>query len=146
MDKITNMSFRLKMDRPIDRKRHYISPGEYEIEFGNGDSFAFDFYESAASVCKDDQYSIEFEMRHLDRTMFEEESAEEDEKRFASDLVNVRIAAFPQFFVYCGDEEDEEIHPVSVRSISFDLYDMDTDEYKTVKVPANVCRQIKPED
>lgn len=107
------MYISLLMDRPIDKEKHYISPGGYEFNF-NGKNIPFDFCTSAGSVCKNPRM-IEFELSDLDLDSFPEAK----KLLTKSNLKNVR--KIEEFYVYTGEDKEPEINLERINYIHFDL-------------------------
>ena len=107
------MYISLLMDRPIDKEKHYISPGGYEFNF-NGKNISFDFCMSSGTICKNPRM-IEFELRELDLTTF----PESEKLLNKSCLKNVR--KIEEFYIYTGEDNEQEINLERINYIHFDL-------------------------
>ena len=107
------MYISLLMDRPIDKEKHYISPGGYEFNF-NGKNIPFDFCMSSGTICKNPRM-IEFELRELDLTTF----PESEKLLNKSCLKNVR--KIEEFYIYTGEHNEPEINLERINYIHFDL-------------------------
>ena len=121
----------VRMSRPVDVDRDYISPGGYEMVM-NGRSVQFDFEESATGVDKDDKSVIHIEHRNPD---FDE--YEDLETLSLKDLRNVE--AIPEFFVYTGEPGESDLRPVELLSCTFVL---PYDNWKEIKVSKEVCQKV----
>lgn len=103
----------IKMDRPIDAEKHYISPGGYYLSDDKGTEYPFDFYTYCGGISKRDPCVIDIEMRTLDTETF-------------PDAVNLfdhlsEIVAFPECYVYTGEQDDPKIHVDSVKSFTLEF-------------------------
>lgn len=111
----------VEFDREIT-ERHYLSPGGYEM-ISNGELFHFDFMDYAGSVDKSDRRCVVMEMKGFF-------NLSESKKSF-----NPRkITEIKEFFVYTGDSENMEIHPVKIRSLEFE------DEKGIYKIPESILK------
>lgn len=124
------MSFTMKMDRAIDKDKHYISPGGYEC---NGK--CFDFNESAGYIDEEKPDHVRFELRDYDDSLGEEDK---------ETLVTPRDIkkGFEEFYVYTGEENAPEINPVEVTDFEFEFYDTVKDEYTTSAPSAEETKKI----
>lgn len=100
------------MDRPIDKDKHYISPGGYEFRFGE-ESVQFDFFDSCGGIDPKDQKKVNFELRNLDIDEFPE-----SEKLLSRQFLKT-LTEIEEFYVYTGEEGDELINLEKVNSIGF---------------------------
>lgn len=108
----------IRMDRPIDPEKHYISPGGYELIFDNDKSIQFDFNDYEGAVRKEDPTILDFIMRNLD------EDSYESAKLLETHLINHSIKKIEEFYVYTGEDDClEEINPVSIEDIAFEIFD-----------------------
>lgn len=127
---IVRMCADVQMDRPIDLDRMFISPGGFEFRFDStSKTIAFDFGESEL-IANGDILSLS--MRDLDTTEFP------NSKKLGNLLLHKPIAKIPDFYIYTGDYDDDEINVVSVLAISFEVYDKRLDKWFDVDVPQNV--------
>ena len=97
---LQGMSFDVKFDRNINRTRHHISPGGYELnhkrfDFHNFEGFITDDTMECLVTEYDDSYSPQ------DIT--------------ANDLEGL----FQEFFIFTGELNDFEINPKEISNISF---------------------------
>lgn len=99
----------IKFDRPIDKDRHVISPGGYEMTFSNGETVRFDFMNFEGSVTHDDETVLNCHMKILDIDSFPES---EFLKTFTGS-----VTAIKEFFVYTGELNDPEINPVKLKAL-----------------------------
>lgn len=111
------MSMVLTMDRPIDKEKHYISPGSYQMLFETGQSVQFDFLDSCRQVDSDDPTKVAFEVYNLDKEAFPESV---DLPKL---LLNSKVIGIEDFFVYCGEDDEPEINVVGVSDVSFTIGD-----------------------
>ena len=102
----------IKMDRPVDLDKHYLSPGGYEVVI-EGKSYGFDFIEATGSISDEDPTVVSFELRDEDRSTF----PEIDEMREKIHL----IMEFPECYIYTGERDDPEINCVKI--VSFSIMD-----------------------
>lgn len=117
MLKVESMFITVKMDRPIDTDKHYISPGGYELLFGNGESVAFDFYESYGNIDKNDESTIHFELCDLDTDSFPEA------EKLAGLLIGSRVKEITECYIYTGEEDGkEEINPLKITEMYFNVF------------------------
>jgi hypothetical protein len=98
----------VKMNKPIDRNSHYISPGGFEVQLPK-ETCQFDFMDSMGYIDKDDPSIITFDLRHADYTAF-------------PDMWNlaykaVEITDINDCYVYIGENDDIEVEKL----ISFKL-------------------------
>ena len=115
---LSSMSFTVEMDRPVDKDIHYISPGGYAFLMnllGKEQEVAFDFSNSVGNIDKTNPRLVHFEVYDLD-------------KEYTKDYVlltkkNVRTSGYSEFFVYTGEYDDPEIHPVRVKSLTYGFED-----------------------
>lgn len=99
---LTEMEFDLVMDREIEKK-HYISPGGYEL---NGKPY--DFFTYSGKIDTDDRKRLHVNVYDPDLDSFEVPV-------FKSDLEG----EFSEFFIYTGEYDDPEIMPVKVENLMF---------------------------
>lgn len=125
------MSFTVTMDRPIEKGKHYLDPGGYEVVI-NGKTVEFDFENSVGSVDPENPCKITFTTERLDLSCF-------PEAKMLMDKENVRaISRIEDFYVYTGEKnEDPEINVVSIDAISFGSDGWDED----VDVPESVLKE-----
>jgi hypothetical protein len=105
---------KIRFDRPINPKQHYISPGGYEVELKSGRKIQFDFYLYWGYVDKEDPTVLHIVNRILDEDAFPE----------ALDLDSVvsQISKIIECYIYTGEEEkgDFEIHPIEILAWTID--------------------------
>lgn len=106
---------KVRFDRNIDKDRHFISPGGYDMDMG-GKVAQFDFCDYYGAISKEDAAVLEIQHELLDAWIFPESASITKEDVRALREVN-------EFFVYTGEEEDPEIHPVKLLSLSFEFED-----------------------
>lgn len=99
---LTGMSFTLKMDRPIKREQHYISPGGYIL---NGKEF--DFCRSQGCIDDRDKSKVHFYVDDIDESYSEDITPEDVSGEFS------------EFFVYTGEYDEPEINAVRVEGLKF---------------------------
>ena len=99
---LSGMSFTLIMDRPVEREKYYISPGGYNLG-----GKQFDFCHSEGEIDTNDRTRVHFYVDDFD----------ED---YSQTIVPADIwKTFSEFFVYTGEYDEPEIHPVGVENIRF---------------------------
>lgn len=104
------MIFDLRFDREIDLEKHYISPGGFCF-VAAGKEFKFDFKESVKEVSDEDLRVLHCEMRYLDKTAFPDSSG------FGA--VCDQIEELKDFYVFTGEFNEPEIHPVKILNLTF---------------------------
>lgn len=107
----------LKMDREIDYHKHYISPGGYELLFANGAKVAFDFNMYIGTIDEDDKTILRCEQRELDTDSFE------GADQLLSLLLESTVTRILEFYVYIGEDNETEIHPVTIENLTFETSD-----------------------
>lgn len=128
---LTRMVAGLEFDRPVNLKKHYISPGGYEVE-SNGELIGFDFFESSITEAKGSPSHIEYVGRLLDTDTFPD--ARKLDKKFwiKGDW------KFTEFYVYVGEPDEPEIHLKGVSSITLGF-----DDDSVYNIPRNKLKDIK---
>lgn len=119
----------IQFDREIDRNEHYISPGGYEMTFSNGATTAFDFLDYWGTIDNRDKTILNCEMRSLDTESFEES---EFLRTFAGSVVQIN-----EFFVYTGEYDEPEIHPVKL--VSLDIFNDNGERINVGNAIINSC-------
>jgi hypothetical protein len=114
------MFFSILFDRDIDKDRHYISPGGYEMVFG-GKSVQFDFCEYSGYVDENNRRLLHCEVRDPDYDAFP------GLKHLTSDDLK-NLTEVKEFYVYTGENGDPEIKPVKVTSLGFRNFGEPDDE------------------
>ena len=100
---LTEMFFDLFMDREIDRDRHYVSPGGYEL---NGKQFDFMTFEG--KIDEKDRKLLHVSVYGPDLVSYEQPVEKED-----------LDGEFQEFFVYTGEYDEPEIRPVRIENLVF---------------------------
>lgn len=108
---ITRMRMDILFDREIEKERHYISPGGYEIANINGDILQFDFEDFVGNIDRSNKKVLHVEQRNLDFTAFPEAMKLE---QFLCDF-----GYFNDLYVYTGEHDEPEINPVKAYNIVF---------------------------
>lgn len=103
---ITGMNMLIKFDRPIDKEKHYISPGGYIFK-SSGKTYHFDFLTYEGTIDEKDPTVLHTDVYHLD----------EDYSNKLDDFDSAELEEIEEFFIYTGEENDPEIKPVSVISL-----------------------------
>lgn len=107
----------IKMDRPIDKDKHIISPGGYALLFENEtEPIRFDYTESDCQIDDSDPAIIHYNLSSLDDSYT-------DKEKLTTWLKTKKIKEMTEFFVYTGETTDPELNPISVLSVRFDLND-----------------------
>lgn len=117
------MFAKIRFDRKIDLNRHYISPGGYEMTAG-GKTYQFDYMDYSGRVLPNRRDVLECEMHNLDTVSFPE----------AAGFDPKQLERIDEFFVYTGETDEEEIHPVELLELSF------YNEKEVVTVPASILK------
>lgn len=107
----------IKMDRPIERDRHYISPGGYAVTAA-GKYYEFDFCESYGWIDENDNTIIHFELRSEDMDEFPQI---EELRKHLNEITEIN-----ECFVYTGEDGDPEIAPIEL--IEFIIVDSGIEE------------------
>lgn len=97
----------LLMDRPIDKEKHIITPGGYEVVAG-GKNYQFDFTRIYGNVDKDNDHIIHFQLEDEDIESFP------DIKELKNHLNE--ITELVECFVYTGEANEPEIKPAKILS------------------------------
>ena len=119
----------IKFDRPIDKDRHVISPGGYEMTFNNGETVRFDFKGCSGRIDPADNRVFKCEMSILDIEAFPDS---EFLKTFTGS-----VTAINEFFVYTGEVGDPEINPVELKALF-----MYNDKFETISVDRNLLANV----
>lgn len=125
------MSFRVS--EAFDKKRHYVSPGGYEVRLRNGDVFAFDFTELEYGPEPEDPTVITATVRNEDTDAFPE-------------VIKLKprlheIEAFTEFYIYTGeDETDDLLKPIELLSLEI------IDSGNKFRIPPESSEFISVED
>lgn len=126
------MYARIKMNRPVDPDKDYISPGGYEMKMNNK-LIHFDFEEYSVSINKVNPAIIDIECKNPDFTEFE------DLKYVTKDLLN-HVTEIPEFFIFTGEIGETDLAPVKLLSCTFCL---PYDNYENIHVSDDVCKNAK---
>lgn len=123
----------VKFDRPIDPERHYISPGSYAFK-ANGKSYQFDFMDSTCHVNTINPSILEINVKNADYESFP------DTKEFLKNLD--KITEIEEFFIFTGEDDEPEIHPVKLISCSIEdddkhVYELSDEIVKSANVTSN---------
>ena len=137
MVKLDNMTLTVKMDRSIDPRVHYISPGGYELLFSNGETIAFDFCESCGTVDKNDKSIVRFYLRDLDTDSFPKA------ENLVESLLLSKVKEVVECYIYTGEESegDKEINPVAITEMCFSI--ISEDDTTTVEVGEDILSAYK---
>ena len=133
MKKIRSMVLIIKMDRPIDKSIHYISPGGYELKFRNKQCIAFDFMDSFGVIDEDDRSIIHFKLQMLDTDSFP------DSVRLLDNLLGSEVVGIVECYIYTGEEDgNAEINPLSLQEMFFI-----TDDYDIIEISDNILSAFR---
>lgn len=129
-DRKMTMYATLQMDREIDPNRHYIGIDGFEFRFRNGVNIGFDFNSSIANVQRDPT-AIKFECDDLDCDSFPEAAL------LGMMLADSEVEYIDEFFVYTGEEEEPEINPEKILSLSFCV------EGRMLDIPGSIIQKYE---
>lgn len=131
---------RLKMDRPINKKLHYISPGGYEFETADGKTYGMDFTLSEGCIDTINSSIVEFTLKHADYETFPEIA---ELRNKLKDIVRI-----VEFYIYTGEDGEPEIRPEKI--LNFQIIDRGTGKkprFRSTKyIHVNFTRYPKPND
>ena len=133
-----SLTFRLggsiRMNRPIDTEKDFISPGSFTMVM-NGKEVNFDFTEHCGGPSLKDATIYEFEMRNPDYESFPDlETLTIDDLRNVTDIKEV--------FIYTGEPKETDLAPAKVLGLSFLLpYESCTE----IIIPSEVIQNAKCE-
>lgn len=119
----------VKMNRPVDLEKDYISPGGYAMKMGNK-TIHFDFEEYDVYVDRKDNSIIHIEQCNPDYSEFE------DLEEVTENLLK-RVIDIPEFFIFTGEPGETDLKPVKLLSCTFCL----PYEDKRFGIPTSVCRK-----
>ena len=129
-DRKMTMYATLQMDREIDPNRHYIGIDGFEFRFRNGVNIGFDFNSSIANVQRDPT-AIKFECDDLDCDSFPEAAL------LGMLLSDSEVDRIEEFYVYTGEEEEPEINPEKILSLSFCV------EGRMLDIPGSIIQKYE---
>ncbi len=110
----------IKFDRPIDKEKHYISPGGYTMTFRDR-TFRFDFEGYEGYIDEEDKSILHFKQINPDYDVFGESDYEGVlglNEITSDDLKN--LTAIDEFFIYTGESDEAEINPVKFLEFAFE--------------------------
>lgn len=116
-----------EFDRPVDKNKHYLSPGGYEAVI-NEKAFGFDFNESSGTIDKENPAVVHWKLRDLDTESFPESEILE---KHADE-----ISAITECFVYTGEDDEPEIYLKKVLSMAFDI------DGRLIEIPTEILDAI----
>lgn len=98
----------IKMDRPIDKNKHYISPGGYEIKFRDNTTMQFDFCDYEGLIDDKDPSILHCKLTHADLDSF-------------PNMINLcnslsKTTELIECYVYTGEENEPEINLTKILS------------------------------
>lgn len=114
-------------DREI-KKEHYISPGGYEVIAKDEKTIQFDFCQFEGNVSENNARVLECLFTNLDTSSFPESVA----------LNPKDIMRISEFFVFTGEDDEPEIHPVKLLSLGFCVDDEEYEVPDVIVKAANV--------
>ncbi len=140
------LTFRLyqsiKFNRPIDRKKDWISPGGYEIKVkdksGNIKSISFDFEDYAGAIDEDDPTVTHCMQKNPDYACFED-------LKILNEYMLRNIVSIEEWFIFTGEPDDvkdgeEPLIPVEIMEPVFEIIPLKGD---AIQIP--VTTKIIPE-
>ena len=101
------------MDRPIDKEKHYYSPGGFEFTFASGETIAFDFNETESLIDENDPTIIHTRMKDLDYDSFP------DAKKLDELIRTQKVTKINECYIYTGEECEPDINPVEIKACEF---------------------------
>lgn len=129
-----NFTFRMyadvKMNRPVDTEKDYISPGGYEMKMGNK-LIQFDFEDYGVSIDKNDASIIHIEAKNPDFDTFPELES------VTKELLE-RVTDIPEFFIFTGEPGETDLKPVELLACTFCL---PYENWKNIGVPTSICKK-----
>ncbi|MDO4648212.1 MAG: hypothetical protein Q4B26_06130 [Eubacteriales bacterium] len=123
----TNIEF---LER-VDPKKHYVSPGGYEVKTKDGNVIWFDFFQYSGEIDRDNPKIV-----HCCQSELDTETARDADDLDAV-LKNGEIERIEDWYVYTGEPDDELLHPVRLQSASFELEDG-----TSVSLPGAILEQV----
>ena len=115
--KLLSLIFDMRMDRTIEKDKHYISPGGYEIKTNDNKIYSFDFWAYIGLISLKDNKNIHIEVRELDEESYPNAAL------ITPEMVNNGI--FSEFFIYTGEDNEAEIKAKKILSMTFEFIDKD---------------------
>ncbi len=107
---ITQANFTLQFDRNIDKDLYILSPGGYQAHTPDKE-LQFDFQD----------FYGEIQPGHPDHLLCECKTLDEDVTNVSIENFKEyipQITGWDEFFVYTGEYNDPEIHPIAVKDLS----------------------------
>lgn len=120
----------VRMNRPVNRDKDYISPGGYEMAM-NGKCIQFDFEKYEVWVDDKDSSIVHIMGKNPDYDEFEEL-----DNITVSDLCNV--SSITEFFIYTGEPGETDLKPVKLLNCTFAF--IPCDEWKQTSVSRDVVK------
>lgn len=142
----TPLVFRLyqsiRFDRPIEKDKHYISPGGYDIRFQaeNGEEIdiQFDFEDYEGSISDKDPHVLECVQKNPDYSVF-------SEIYYITEYMLRHIVSVSEWFIYTGEDDEPEIIPVEIFNVGFEIIRENPDTHETEFVDIEIDgKMIKP--
>ena len=114
----------IKMDRPIDKHMHYISPGGYEIGFSDKSTTQFDFLDYEGYIDDEDPSILHCKLKNPDTDAFPNMLSIRKNITKATELI--------ECYIYTGEHDDPEINLDEI--ISFKIIDdnYNANDYKFI--------------
>lgn len=110
---ITSMHADILFDRPIDKEKHYISPGGYSIITNDGKQIDFDFQSWYGTIDAKNPRLLHAEMENVDTDCFPDAANLEAAVR--------NMKGFKEFFIYTGEYTvDGDISPIGISNVIFE--------------------------
>lgn len=102
----------VKFDRPVDKDKHYISPGGYEVKTSGGETINFDFEHGFGAVRMDDPTIMDFEFRDADTFTFPA----------MEKLLQVlpEVTQMTECYIYTGEQDEPEINVAKILEFSIE--------------------------
>lgn len=125
---------KIKMDREINPKYHYISPGGYAVKLKNNSVIQFNFLDYAGNINQYNRTILKCKLSHPDVSAFP------DMRALCQNMLN--IVAIDNFFIYTGEIDDpnhiEYIKPEKI--LEFVIID---DNYYSTKYKVETTKFIE---
>lgn len=131
MSTVIGMNATLKFDREIDKNKHYISIGGFELS-SNGETICFDFIYSYGYVNKEDSRIILFNLEVLDEDVFEK-CGDKLTKDFCRNVDHIE-----EFIIFTGEYDEPEILPVELLNVEFIF-----DDEERISIKEDVIKEYK---
>lgn len=107
---LNSLMFDLELDRTVEKDKHYISPGSYELKCKNK-SIRFDFYCSMWNI-------VEKNIIHIETSDLDTDAFPEAKKLTPEDILEGK---FEEIFIFTGDDDVPEIIPTKIKAATFEF-------------------------